>query len=107
MADTGGVLVQVIEAEPGQEITWGADAVERLADRVDDVRDAIASAFATVSAGLTDLEAPSDWEIGTISATFGVTLSAETGVIVSKASLGATLDVTITFRKSRPLNGQT
>jgi len=102
MENGGEVLVQVVEVEAGREIGRRAEVIERLQDRVEDVRGAIVSAFETVSVGLADLDAPGGWEIGELSASFGITLTAEAGVVVSKASLGSTFDVTITFRRTEP-----
>ena len=100
MANGGEILVQVIEVEPDRRISWGAEVTERLQDRIEDVRVAIVAAFESVSGGLSNLSSPEGWEVGEVSASFGITLSAEAGVIMSKASMGATFDITISFRRS-------
>jgi hypothetical protein len=39
------------------------------------------------------------WNLGEISASFGVTLTAEAGALITKASAAATFEVVVTFRR--------
>ena len=95
------VYVPVVEiADTGREIGWGANASELLTSRLDDIRDAIRTGAASVAAGLGDLPAVRDWQVSKVEAAFGITLAAEAGVILSKASTEATFDVTITFART-------
>jgi len=95
------VYVPVVEiADAGREIGWGSNVSEMLKARLDDIRDAIYAGAASVSTGLTDLPVVGDWHVTTVEASFGITLAAEAGVILSKASTEATFDVTITFSRT-------
>lgn len=95
------VYVPVVEiADTGREIGWGANVSELLTARLDDIRDAIHAGAASVAAGLGDLPAARDWQVAKVEAAFGITLAAEAGVILSKASTEATFDVTITFART-------
>jgi hypothetical protein len=40
------------------------------------------------------------WRLDNVSASFGVTLTAEAGALLSKASAGATFDVTVTYKRA-------
>jgi hypothetical protein len=70
-----------------------------LTARPDDIRDAIRASAASVSTGLTELPVVEDWHVTEVEASFGITLAAEAGVILSKASAEATFDVTITYSR--------
>lgn len=92
-----GVVVQVVELSGGREISWGDGAVERLRDRMSDVQAAVVAGVRAVAANVTpDL---SGWEVAELQAKFGVTLNAEAGVVVSRATTGATFEVTVTLRR--------
>ncbi|MDX2527011.1 CU044_2847 family protein [Streptomyces europaeiscabiei] len=94
------VLVQVVELESGREISWGSNVAETLRNRLNDIREAIRAGADSVSSSLGDLPRQNGWEVGEVSASFGITLTAEAGVILSKASTEATFEVTVTFRRS-------
>jgi hypothetical protein len=90
------VLVHVV-VEEGREIGWGSNLAERLEDRAEDIRRGVESAARMVTNSIKTLPHPEGWTLGEVSAAFGVTLTAEAGVLVSKAGAGATFDVTLTF----------
>lgn len=90
------VLVQVVD-ETGREIGWGKDDAERLDARLDDIRRGVASAAGAMSASITGLPQTPAWTLTEVSASFGLTLTAEGGVIVSKVPAGATFEVTLTY----------
>jgi hypothetical protein len=91
------VLVQVVD-ETGREIGWGKEDAERLDARLDDIRRGVASAAGAMSAGLIGLPQAPAWTLAEVAASFGLTLTAEGGVIVSKVPAGATFEVTLTYR---------
>lgn len=99
--DGAAVLVQVVPAaEAGREIGWGqANVAEALDRRLDDIRQAIASGARAVADALPSLPRPDDWELSEVSAAFGLTLTAEAGALLTRASAGATFDVTVTFTR--------
>jgi hypothetical protein len=90
------VLVQVVD-ETGREIGWGKDDAERLDARLDDIRRGVASAAGAMSASITGLPQTPAWTLTEVAASFGLTLTAEAGVIVSKVPAGATFEVTLTY----------
>jgi hypothetical protein len=95
------VFVQVVEVEDGREISWGPNLAEQLENRSEDVRRAIAVGAKTVADSLGELAAAQNWRLGAVSASFGVTLTAEAGAILSKASAGATFEVTVTYQRDQ------
>jgi hypothetical protein len=94
-----GTLVKVVELRSGREIAWGDGLTERLGKRVDDVRQAVSESVQVISAGLGELPATGEWRADEVSATFGIALVAEAGVVLSRASAEATFEVTVTFRR--------
>src|SRR3954470_7922085 len=97
------VYVPVVEISGGgREIGWGSNVSEMLTARLDDIRDAIRAGAASISTSLPDLPVVADWQVDQVEASFGITLAAEAGVILSKGSAEATLEVTIAFARSKP-----
>lgn len=94
----GRVFVQVVPLEASREIGWNSSIVEQIEARIDDIRSAIASGTRAIAESVADLPDPPRWKLGEISASFGVTLAAEAGVILSRASAGATFEVHVTFQ---------
>ena len=95
------VRVQVVPIEEGREIGWRSSVSEQLEGRLEDVRNAIVVGATTVAQSLDDLPSAEGWELGEVSAKFGVTLTAGTGVILTQASAGATFEVTVRFQRHR------
>lgn len=98
-AESGQVLVQVVPVDEDREIAFGSNIAERLGERAEDIRRAIAVGARTVADSLPGLPGSEGWRLGEVSASFGVTLTAESGVILSKASAGATFEVTVTYQR--------
>ena len=96
---TGDVWVQVVPLDSQRQITWGSDVAQRLQERIGDVRNAIATGAATVASSLTSLDSPTGWKLDEISASFGIALTAEAGVLLTRASGEATFEVSVTFRQ--------
>lgn len=99
VSESHPVLVQVVEVRAGREIGWGTNLVDTLRNRLDDIRTAIAAGAETVAESLHKLPSAEGWSLGEVSASFGITLAAESGVILSKASGEATFEVTVTFKR--------
>jgi hypothetical protein len=89
------VLVQVVELSQGREIRQLSNVAELLQSRTKDIQQAIVTGSQTVAGSLGSLTGVAGWSLGEVTASFGVTLAAEAGVILSKASAGATFDVTV------------
>jgi hypothetical protein len=95
------VLVQVVPVQAGREIGWGTSVAQQLGERLEDIRRAIADGAKAVADSLGGLPGAPGWQLGEVSASFGVTLTAEAGVILSKASAGATFEVTVLYRRDQ------
>jgi len=95
------VLVQVVPVDEGREIGWGASTAEQLRNRMEDIRRAIAEGAKAVADSLEGLPVAKGWRLGEVSASFGVTLTAEAGVILSKATAGATFEVTVLYKRDQ------
>jgi Trypsin-co-occurring domain 1 len=96
------VLVQVVPLdEDRQQIGWGESTAELLQSRLDDIRSAISEGAKAVADSLEGLPGAKGWQLGEVSAKFGVTLTAEAGVLLSRASAGATFEVTVLFKRDQ------
>jgi hypothetical protein len=98
--DGAKVYVQVVPVEAGREIGWGSNLVQQLEERREIIREAIVAGTSTIAGSLAQLSPPSSWEIKEVEASFGITLTAEAGVILTKASAEATFEVTVTFARA-------
>jgi hypothetical protein len=94
------VLVQVVPVENGREISWGSNKVQNLTDRLPDIKAAIASGAAAIADSLGSLPHPQGWRVHEVSGSFGLSLAAEAGVILTKASAETTFEVTVTFERA-------
>jgi hypothetical protein len=95
----GEVLVQVLPVDGGREIGWGSNQVAVLRDRLADVREAVVSGARAVADSLDGLPSAKGWRLDEVSGSFGICLTAEAGVILTKASAAATFEVTVTFQR--------
>jgi len=93
------VLVQVVTVEAGREIGWGSSQVEAFRDRLSDVREAVVAGAQAVADSLPGLPSAEGWRLGEVSGSFGISLTAEGGVILTKASAGVTFEVSVTFQR--------
>ncbi|MER5757219.1 CU044_2847 family protein [Streptomyces sp. NPDC002088] len=71
-----------------------------LADRSDELREAIRQASAIAQDSLADVPERHGWSVTGMEVTFGITLAAEAGVILSKASAEASFEVTLTVERT-------
>lgn len=93
------ISIQVVPVSGGRQIAWGSSAVESLSRRLDDLKEAIAAGGSAVAESLPTLSEAPGWRVKEVSGTFGLTLTAEAGVILSKASAEATMEVSVTFER--------
>jgi hypothetical protein len=94
----GEVLVQVVPVEGGREIGWGSNRVAMFRDRLADIREAVASGAQAVADSLGGLPSAEGWRLHEVVGSFGISLAAEGGVILTKATAGMTFEITVTFR---------
>jgi hypothetical protein len=96
------VLVRVSAVDQsGRQIKGPSNAAEALEARLDDVRRGIAAGTAAVSASMEAVARPTGWSVESVEATFGITLGAEGAVIVAKASLEASFEITVTYQREK------
>lgn len=93
------VFVQVMPVEDGREIGWGSSLVATFSDRLDDVRAAVIAGAHAVAGSLSGLPSADGWKLREVSGSFGVSLAAEGGVILTKATAGTTFEVQVTFER--------
>jgi hypothetical protein len=98
--DSDDVRVQVVRLSDGREIAWGDGLTEQLHKRLRDIHKAIDEGVRAVASGLSTLSVADGWSVDEIAASFGITLAAEAGVLLSKASSEATFEVTVTLRRA-------
>jgi Trypsin-co-occurring domain 1 len=99
MQELERVFVQVVPVNDGREIGWGSNVAEQLEARLADIRNAIAAGAKAVADSLGDLPTTQGWKLAEVSAAFGVTLTAEAGVILTRATAGATFEVTVLYQR--------
>lgn len=92
-------LIEIVTLDaPGRRTIGPRDRLtERLQDRRQDIESAIRQA-ASIAAASADAT-PGPFSLKTIEIAFGITLTAEAGVIVSKAAAEASLEVTLTIER--------
>jgi hypothetical protein len=95
----GKVLVQVLPVDSGREIGWASNRVAVFQDRLADVREAMVSGAQAVADSLGGLPSAQGWLLHEVAASFGISLTAEGGAILTKAAVGTTLDITVTFQR--------
>jgi len=98
----GEVLVQVLPVDGGREIGWGSNQVAVFRDRLADVREAVVSGAEAIADSLGGLPSAAGWRLHEVSGSFGVSLTAEGGVILMKAAAGTTFEITVTFQRGDP-----
>lgn len=67
-----------------------------LQDRRDDIEAAVIEASSVIQDAVAKVENKAGWRVKRLEAKFGIVLSAEAGVILSRASAEASFEVTIT-----------
>lgn len=97
----GAVLVHVTEVDAG--VSRQISAQERLTDKLKQREADLSAAIGMATRIMRDSisEAPQSavpvdgWQVSELQATFGLTLTAEAGVLVSRAGAEATFEITI------------
>jgi hypothetical protein len=95
------VFVETVSIDEGRQIGWSDGLADRLRERLDDIRAAVRDGSEAIAGGLDQLSGSANWEIDEVTATFGVSLAAEAGAIISKASGEATIEVALKYRRIR------
>lgn len=98
----GEVRVETValDAAGGRQIAARTRTSAVLGDRAAEVEEAIVQASAIAQQSLAQVPERDGWQVTSMEVTFGLTLAAEAGVILSKASAEASFEVTLTVERS-------
>ncbi|MET7490242.1 CU044_2847 family protein [Streptomyces sp. NPDC005538] len=96
------VRVETVEldSQGSRQIRSRNRGTASLAERSGELEEAIVSASRIAQNSLTRLQEREGWRVSSLELTFGVTLAAEAGVILSKASAEASFEVVITVERA-------
>jgi hypothetical protein len=101
-ASDESVFVRVAAIDQrGRQIKAPSNIAETLSSRLEDVRKGVAAGTRAVSASMAAVASPNGWQVESVEATFGITLGSEGSVIVAKASLEASFEVTVTYQRQK------
>ncbi|MGF0174555.1 CU044_2847 family protein [Streptomyces sp. Marseille-Q5077] len=107
MADESTIGAPVVRVETVELNGHGARQIggrvrqsASLADRSDELQAAILQASTIAQDSLAQVPQRNGWSVRSMDVTFGITLAAEAGVILSKASAEASFEVTLTLERA-------
>ncbi|WP_237773447.1 CU044_2847 family protein [Streptomyces luteocolor] len=97
---TAEVRVETVVWEAGsRQISTRVRTSEALHERAAELEEAIAQASSIAQESLARVPRRDGWQVSAMEVTFGLTLAAEAGVILSKASAEASFGVTLTVER--------
>ena len=101
MAAVTGVRVETVELDAAgtRQISSRHRTTAALQERRD-IEAAVSEACQIVQESVARVDAQHGWRVSTLEARFGLTLAAEAGVIVSRASAEASFEVTVTIERA-------
>ncbi|MEU7606694.1 CU044_2847 family protein [Streptomyces sp. NPDC041003] len=85
-----------LDATGSRQISSRTRTSASLGDRAEELEAAIVQASAIAQGSLSQVPRRDGWQVSSMQVTFGLTLAAEAGVILSKASAEASFEVTLT-----------
>jgi hypothetical protein len=92
------IRVLVAEVGSGRQVGFGVGATEALGQRAKDLQRGIEAGVRVVRESLSGAVAVQGWHRREVAVTFGITLTAESGVVVARASAEASFEVKVTYR---------
>ncbi|MEV0743450.1 CU044_2847 family protein [Streptomyces sp. NPDC050549] len=98
MADVR-VETVAVDAAGSRQISSRTRSSSALSDRAEELEQAIVQASDIAQQSLTRVGRRDGWQVSSMAVTFGLTLAAEAGVILSKASAEASFEVTLTVER--------
>ncbi|MFI1488630.1 CU044_2847 family protein [Streptomyces sp. NPDC020747] len=102
----GAAVVRVetveLDAQGARQISRRSRTSAPLTERAGEVQEAILQASAIAQDSLARVPERAGWAVKSMEVVFGLTLSAEAGVILSKASAEASFEVTLTVERTTP-----
>lgn len=100
MADVR-VETVALDAAGSRQIAARTRSTSSLGERAAEVEEAIVQASAIAQQSLAQVPERDGWQVTSMDVTFGLTLAAEAGVILSKASAEASFEVTLTVERTQ------
>lgn len=99
MADVR-VETVALDATGSRQIASRTRTSSSLGERAPELEEAIVQASDIAQRSLSQVGHRDGWQVSGMSVTFGLTLAAEAGVILSKASAEASFEVTLTVERA-------
>ncbi len=95
------VLVETVQIDSsgGRQIGPRTRTTALLQDRHADIEAAVSEATAIIQDSAAKVKDDAAWQVKTIEAKFGLTLAAEAGVILSRMSAEASIEITVTIER--------
>jgi hypothetical protein len=95
------VHVQTVELDGtgGRQIAPRHKTTALLSERREEIEEGIRAAVDVVTASLSKPRPDDGWRVASVEATFGITLAAEAGVVLTRASAEASFEVTLTVER--------
>jgi len=102
VAAVAGVRVETVELDAAgtRQISPRHRTTAALQERRGDIEAAVSEACQIVQDSVAKVDAQHGWRVSTLEAKFALTLAAEAGVIVSRASAEASFEVTVTIERA-------
>ncbi|GLW93211.1 CU044_2847 family protein [Actinokineospora globicatena] len=96
------VRVETVEFDRAgnRQISASKRTASLLVERRAEIEAGIAQTADVVRASMAATEVADGWRVTSVAATFGITLSAEAGVVITKASAEASFEVTMTIERA-------
>jgi hypothetical protein len=99
MADVR-VETVALDSTGSRQISSRSRSSSALGERAAELEEAIVQASAIAQQSLSQVPHRNGWQVSNMAVTFGLTLAAEAGVILSKASAEASFEVTLTVERA-------
>jgi hypothetical protein len=99
--EAANVLVETVQVDSSGNRQIGARTrtTSLLRDRRDDIEAAVREASTIVQDSVANVEDKDGWHVKSVEAKFGLVLSAQAGVILTRASAEASFEVTVTIER--------
>jgi hypothetical protein len=95
------VRVETVELDSSgtRQIKQRSRTTALLRDRADDIESAVQEASAIVQESVAKVQDKDGWQMKSVEVKFGLVLTAEAGVVLSRASAEASFEVTLTIER--------
>ncbi len=95
------VRVETVELDSSgtRQIKQRSRTTALLRDRADDIESAVQEASAIVQESVAKVQDKDGWRMKSVEVKFGLVLTAEAGVVLSRASAEASFEVTLTIER--------